>query len=63
MTARECCVDSESFSGGCEMVPDGQASVVHEHFGQFCHQLFAVLRRVSVINTGHTGRITLTDLQ
>lgn len=55
MTARGCCVEYESLSEGCEMMPDGQASVVREPFGQFCHQLFAVLCLVSVINVQHIG--------
>jgi len=42
MTAREYCLEFESFSEGYEIVPDGQASAVGESFGQFCHQLFAV---------------------
>lgn len=42
MTATEYFLESESFSGGYEIVPDGQASVVAERFGQFCHQLFAM---------------------
>lgn len=42
MTATEYCLESESFSEGYEIVPDGQASAVGERFGQFCHQLFAM---------------------
>lgn len=50
MAARGCCLESESLSEGYERVPDGQASVVHECCGQFCHRLFAGLCHVSVID-------------
>lgn len=64
MTATECCLECESFSGGYEIVPDGQTGAVGERLGQFCHQLFAVLFLpvLTPLTAETRSKIALTDV-